>query len=173
MHGRAAIQSKRSRVPAWQGRNRSKLPSQVSLQNCADFVCPCQVLHLTNWHFEVFRGQDLAHLSAATYRHSPECQLSTFGQGSAFRETGSSPSALRSQHIAWPWRWDRIRFVRQGMVGRSQVRNSVPARTLRCGISVKNVPFLLWFVCTISIHVWDVWMDCTFALHVRDVTWAQ
>ena len=36
-----------------------------------------------------------------------------------------------------------------------------------------NVPFLFWFVNTISIHLWDALVDCTFALNVRDVTWAQ
>ena len=34
----------------------------------------------------------------------------------------------------------------------------------------KNLPFLLWFVYTISIHVLDALVDCTFALHVRGVT---
>ena len=37
----------------------------------------------------------------------------------------------------------------------------------------KNVPFLLWFVYAISIHVWDELVDCTFALYVKDMIWAQ
>ena len=55
-------------------------------------------------------------------------------------------------------------------VGRSQVQNSVQTRTVRSGVSIKNVPYLLRFIHTISIHVWDALVDCTFALHVRDAT---
>ena len=57
-------------------------------------------------------------------------------------------------------------------LGKSQVQNLVPARTLHCGVSVKMDPYL-WLVYTISANVWGVLTDCTFALRVRDVTWAQ
>ena len=49
----------------------------------------------------------------------------------------------------------------------------MPAKNFRCGISVKNLPFLLQFEFTISIHAQDVVVEGTFALHISEVTWAQ
>ena len=49
----------------------------------------------------------------------------------------------------------------------------MPAKNFRCGISVKNLPVLLQFEFTISIHAQDVVVEGTFALHISEVTWAQ
>ena len=80
--------------------------------------------------------------------------------------------------ITQPWKWPnpvrKVQLHIQEDTGRKVTGSKLSASKDSSQFNLcLNVPFLLWFVHTIAMHVWDVLAECTFALHLRDVTWAQ
>ena len=90
---------------------------------------------------------------------------------------------LRQNHQLLKWR-SVVTKLGKGVIGQCQEGNTIGTLELsniRCGWyldwrmlgNCQNCTFLLWFLCSISIHLKYLLVDSTFALHVRDLTWAQ